>query len=404
MPHRQINLLLGGLLTVLLIVAPAASAAGPADVTLRAEGQDRTLVPRTAVRTDTRTVNKSGTAGQDCTGTSAAGALEIGTGGDWAGNYYDGFGYTVEAIKREVHTFSDPETYSFWINNRFSADKGICSVELQDGDEVLFFTAPCDYDSTTGACRNPKLPLGLTVPRTAAPGAPFNVKVVEYAQDGTPSPAAGATVQSGTASATTNAEGVAALTLRDRGDNDVRARKDNRARTAEKVCVTDGADGFCGTSKPGQPAQPAAPGAPARCLTTGDDGRCGTVDRRAPSGRIGSIREGQRFARGRVPREISGTVAPDPSGIAKIELRLTRNDRGRCFAYDAGSERLRRTRRCGASRGRYFFVTDRADWSYLLPGVLPRGRYVLDLRVTDRAGNVDRPLQRGRNRIVFRVG
>lgn len=409
MPHRLKNLLLGVSLAVLMIVAPAASAAGPANVTLRAEGKDRTLVPRTALRTDLRNVNKSGKAGEDCTGTSAAGALEIGTAGEWKGDYFgSGSGYFVTSIKGEAPQGS--EFFSFWLNNRES-QVGICQAELQEGDEVLFFVARCDFNSTTFACDNPPvLPLGLTAPRRAAPGSAFNVKVVEYATDGTPTAVAGATVESGTATATTGSDGVAALTLTDRGENSVRARKDNRARTAENVCVTDGADGFCGTSKPAEPAAPATTTTPApttpttTCFTTGDDGRCGTTDRRAPSGRITSISEGRRFARGRGPRELVGSVEPDGSGIAKVQLRLTRNDRGRCFAYDGGTERLRRIRRCGASRGRYFFVTDRADWSYLLPGALPRGRYVLDVRVTDRAGNVDSTLQRKRNRIVFFVG
>jgi hypothetical protein len=62
-------------------------------------------------------------------------------------------------------------------------------------------------------------------------------------------------------------------------------------------------------------------------------------------------------------------------------------------------ERFRRTR-CGT--GAYFAIGDRADWSYLLPERLTRGRYVLDAIAIDGAGNRT-PLARGATRVVFTV-
>jgi hypothetical protein len=62
-------------------------------------------------------------------------------------------------------------------------------------------------------------------------------------------------------------------------------------------------------------------------------------------------------------------------------------------------ERFRGTR-CG--RGPYFAIGDRADWSYLLPRALERGRYVLDAVAIDGAGNRT-PLARGTSRVVFTV-
>ena len=138
-------------------------------------------------------------------------------------------------------------------------------------------------------------------------------------------------------------------------------------------------------------------------MTTGDDGACGTKDRRAPRGKIVSIREGQRFGRGKGPRTLSGIVAPDPSGLAAVRLRLTRNDGGRCATFDGRSERFATLKRCGATRGRWFNAGDREAWSYLLPARLGRGRYVLDVQARDRAGNVDTLLQRTRTRVVFHV-
>ena len=116
----------------------------------------------------------------------------------------------MENIKGETHVFPEPDFYSFWLNNKESMT-GICQTELQPGDEVLFYVARCIADPVTFACTNPPvLPLGLNAPKTATVGAPFNVTVVEYASNGTPTPVAGATVtSSGGATATTGPDGVA---------------------------------------------------------------------------------------------------------------------------------------------------------------------------------------------------
>ena len=50
----------------------------------------------------------------------------------------------------------------------------------------------------------------------------------------------------------------------------------------------------------------------------------------------------------------------------------------------------------------YFAIGDKADWSYLLPARLGKGRYVLDAIAIDGAGNRT-PLQRGTTRVVFTV-
>jgi hypothetical protein len=100
-------------------------------------------------------------------------------------------------------------------------------------------------------------------------------------------------------------------------------------------------------------------------------------------------------------------VGADASGIREVRLRLSRTDRGRCYRYDGRErERLVRTRRCGAAGALSFPVGASASWSYLLPSALPRGRYVLDVFVTDGRGNrmASRDLQRGSSRIVFSVG
>ncbi len=397
MSRRLLVVLLGGLALVL----PSTANAAPADVRLRVEGKSTTLLPRTALRTDTRTINKDKVAGHDCTGTSAAGALELGVAGDWSGSFFAGLGYSVERVRGETHAFPDNDFFELWVNNR-SSSLGVCAVELQDGDDVLLLVARCEVGPPPDyLCVNaPVLPLGLSVPARVTAGVPFSVTVVEYAADGTASTVAGATVDGGDAAAVTNAAGVATLTRAAGGASALRATKAGRVRSAsEAVCATTGSDGFCGTVVPAGPP----PIAPPPCATTGDDGLCGTVDRRAPGAGIRGIVEGQRFARRNGPRELRVVADRDASGLLVVKLRLTRNDRGRCSTFSGRTERLRHIK-CGASNGFWFRIGDRQETSYLLPSRLPRGRYVLDVNAIDKAFNRDDARRRGGNRIVFHVG
>ena len=399
MVSRLLAVLVGGVL--LGALAAPAYAVGPADVNVRVEGATTTLVPRTAVRTDTTTINKDGMAAHTCSGTGAAGALEKATGGDWSGPWFDGLGYSVQTIKGESHVFPAPEYFALWINYK-SATEGVCgtTTELQQGDDVLFFVDRCVSDPVTFLCTNPPvLPLRLSTPRTVTLGATFGVNVVEYAANGTPSPVDGATITGGDAPATTNAAGNANVTVTAAGPFSLRATKANRAPSAsEPGCATSGADGLCGTSvlAPSHDDRPA-------CASSGTDGRCGTTDREAPAATITGIIEGQRFTRANAPRRLTATITSDPSGLEVVKLRLTRRVGPRCTYYSGKSERFRRAP-CGASRGRWFAVGDREQVDYLLPEKLTRGRYVLDVNAVDKVHNRDDARRRGGNRIVFHVG
>jgi hypothetical protein len=358
---------LGLLAVIASVAAPLCSvpalAAGPAAVTVRVEG---------------------------------AGALEQATGGDWSGPWFDGLGYSVETVKGETHTFSSPAYWSFFVDET-PTSSGICDTELGAGDRLLFAPVPSDGS-----------PVGVLdlagVPATTAPGRPFTVTVTRtettYDSSFNPSTARGPAAGVAVGGTTTGSDGTARITLTQRGPAGLRATggaNDIRSAT-EPTCVTDGGDGACGSATPGASAG-------ASCTSTGDDGLCGTKDRRSPRGRITSIREHQRFATGKGPRTLKGSVTPDPSGIARIALRLTRTDaHHRCSTFDGVRERFAALTRCGARHGRWFSAGTRQTWSYLLPSRLPRGRYVLDLRVTDGAGNADTQLQRTRNRVVFGVG
>jgi hypothetical protein len=215
-------------------------------------------------------------------------------------------------------------------------------------------------------------------------------------------PIAGVSVSAGAVSAMTGADGTATLSLSARGPADVKASNaaDIRA-AAESVCVTDGADGFCGTIKPGETTSPTAP--PPASAVQGT-----VVDRDVPFGSVASIAEQRHYKRGKAPRELSGVVDGEASGIQDIRLRLTRRVGKRCERLDPARERWVKAARCGADNSPFFSIGDRSPWSYLLPQALTRGRYVLDVQVGERAGNVRRGNTRGgvreqRNRVVFFV-
>ena len=381
-----------GLAAVILAVAAAPAPAAPVTVNVRIEGPTRTLFEG-PVTTDVRPFQFTGDpVSHVCDGTAAnqgPSATPVPTRGaavaaaaqqapfTMTGSWFDSLGSPSFAQIAGESVAFDAATNRYLVEYRNGAPSmlGACAEQISTGDDVLFAYA-------TGT----EPLLKLAGPSAAPPGATVALRVTTW--DG--SPVAGASVD-GHAS---GADGSVTVGPYDaRGNHDLKATKDGAIRSNRvRVCVTDGSDGACGSST-----------AASACATTGDDGLCGTKDKRAPRGKIASISEGRHFGKGKGPRTLSGTVAADPSGIADVRLRLTRNDHGRCQTFDGRSERFVAMKRCGAKRGRWFSVGDRQQWSYLLPARLGSGRYVLDVQARDRAGNVDTLLQRTRTRVVFVV-
>lgn len=369
-----------GLITGLLLLSLAAPAvAAPVTVNLRVEGADRTLF-EDPVTVDVRPFSFTGDATQHtCDGTSvnagpatspqptrggalAASAVELV--GDWS----DSFGNPSFTRVAGDSVAFDPSSGRFlaeYQNGQF-ASHGSCGDPVQDGDDVLFAYA-------TGS----ETLLKLTGPATAKPGEAVSAKVTDAGSGA----GVGDAAVGGQASAADGSVTVGPFS--DRGTHDVKATKDGAIRSNRvRVCVTDGADGACGTSAPGQPAPPAA-----------------GPDTAAPAAKISAIREQQRFARGKAPRTLAGTVADTGTGIAKVKLGLSWSRDGHCRIYSPSKERFRGAK-CG--RRTYFTVGEDADFSYLLPKRLGPGRYVLDVVAIDKAGNRT-PLARGVNRMVFFV-
>ena len=84
---------------------------------------------------------------------------------------------------------------------------------------------------------------------------------------------------------------------------------------------------------------------------------------------------------------LQGTGRSGPLGLRDVRLRLTRKDRGALLDVRRRPQRFAAMNRCGA-RARHVLLGRRERRLVLpAPGALGRGRYVLDLRTVDGAGN-----------------
>lgn len=347
-----------GLIAGLICTSPALAAP---TVTVRVEGANGTLLERTTVILGSTQVN-------GCDGDTASAAIEAATHGNWDRQRF------TQTILGETHDFSNSDYWAEWLNtgNGYKAGGGICNDHLNEGAEVLMLA---DHSGPAPTFPPTVLPLDLEgVPGTAVSGSSVVVTVVEYQSatlspgEGTRTPVAGATVSGGVAPVTTGADGKATLTLPAPGIVTLKARKSPDAPSAGKLVAVTAT----------QNAVPTVAAPP---------------DKTPPTARLAGLTDHAVLARG--PRELRGTF----SDAAVVKLRLTKRLGKRCWYFSGRSERFVATH-CG--RAAYFKIGDKADWSYLLPSRLTRGRYVLDAIAIDGAGNRT-PLARGTTRVVFTV-
>ncbi len=397
---RRIPLALCASCLSLCAFASTALAAGPATVTVRVEGLSETKLPATQVTTTTEPVVKDGKPEDACPGTSAAGALQLATAGSWAGRWYPGevkegkfvgLGYSVETIEGESYPFEGSSFWDLWINDKAEEEHGVCGAEMQPGDQVLLF--PCHYEEGK-ECPNP---LGIEAPATADVDVPVSVTVQKYSASGVASAVAGATVTGGAIVATTDSSGHATLVFTEPGTASLAVSAPETVRVEDKICVHQGNDGTCGTT---------------RASTTGSS--TSTSSRASAGGSVAGLQsytgpyalvahtngliEGHVYGRGQAPRVLSGGILAH-SVVSSVSLELRREYKGRCHAYDGTRERFV-SARCG--HGSFFKVSSDGSYSYLLPFALAPGRYVLDVQATDAAGD-HTTLARGTSRIVFYV-
>ncbi len=226
MQRRHIAMLAAAWALMVLTASASAVAGTPATVTVRVEGATSTLLPLKTVTTTTTPTPAPG----NCSGTGAAGALQLATEGNWDHEAY------IQTILGETHewTIGDPRYWAFWINDKY-ASEGACTTQLAEGDRVLFLvdraTAP-EYTPTV-------FPLELSgAPAEIAQGGSATVTVDKYSTSGVPSAASGVAVKGGEATVTTDASGHATIKFNVLGTAHLRGTKSGFAPTASvAVCV-----------------------------------------------------------------------------------------------------------------------------------------------------------------------
>ncbi len=388
------------LLLLVLLSAPSALAGTPATVTVRVLGPApayEALSAPTQVTTTSALVTKEG---GECSGTSAGGALELATNGNWQGTWSASYkDYEVIAIDGRSFPFEEGSPadfyWSFWHNYVYS-EVGVCEAELAPGDQVLFVPS----------CYGPSCPpeptrlLAIEAPATVEPGHAVSVAVRSYpATGGASSPAAAVAVTGAGAGVQTDGTGHATVTFPADGTYVLRAAgaggEDPQAIPGEaSVCVHTGNDGACGTQVLSGSNVGSNAGSSTGSATTATPykGPFALVPK------LTSVLDGHLYGPAHAPRLLTGAVSAHAT-VTSVSLKLRREYRHRCYAYDGVLTRFVRTR-CG--EGAFFRVSGDSQFSYLLPSALPPGRYVLDIEATDAAGNRT-TLARGTSRIVFYV-
>jgi hypothetical protein len=392
---RPICATLAGAALSLCLCSAAALAAGPATVTVRVEGLTETKLPATVVTTNASPVINDENPAHACSGTSALGALQVATDGDWSGPW-EGGQYFIDTILGETHLFQEGVRsyyWSFWVNDKY-APLGACEIPLeQNGERVLFFPE-CDEACPQGPAPTP---LEIETGAAANVGEPLQAIVKQYNMNGEASPAVGAQLEWSGGSTTSDAQGDATLSFPAAGVYSIHVTGSTAGppavRTEASVCVHDGNDGTCGTSAPSQTPHGAV----------GVEGftESHAAPYRGPFALVphmSSVVDGHVYSRTDAPRQLIGTILAH-SAVSSVSLELRRRRRGRCYAYAGSSGRFYRTR-CGS--GGFFKVSTSAAFSYLLPAALAPGQYILDIAAEDVVGNHTTPA-RGTSRVVFYV-
>jgi hypothetical protein len=126
------------LATAGIAIAPSvASAAAAPAVTVSIQGRTKTLLPATKVQTKAGSITRGGVAAGKCPATSAQGALNVATHGNWKGTWYASYReYFITGILGDSET-SKKYYWSLVVNGK-SSSKGACDVKLKNGDKVLF--------------------------------------------------------------------------------------------------------------------------------------------------------------------------------------------------------------------------------------------------------------------------
>lgn len=393
------------LLCALVLCAPGARASGPATVTVRAVGlNDTSVLPLSTVTTNETRVSAAGHPEDTCSGTSALGALQLASDGQWTGKWY-GSSYLVEGIREAILT--TPEYWSFWLNNRYQESAGLCETQLANGDQILLFPE-CfpEKGECEGQAKPPRV-LAIEIAPIVEAKQPVPVRVVAYPNpnahepaNGEPMPVEGASIVDSEGQTLTDEDGHATLTFSLDSTFTLRATgPEGEGIPAEAtVCVHEGNDGACGTPAISKFTFEAPPSS--TVTNTGQQTTPSVSSQKGIALSATGVLQGHHYPRSRAPRVLSGAVFSS-STITSLSLRLQRAYGKRCFDYNGARESFQRER-CSRQASFFKIKHNGSSFSYLLPRRLPPGRYLLELKATDSSGDRTE-LVRGSTQITFYV-
>ena len=358
---------LAGLAAATLLAAPALAAPGTVD---RARRGSRRDAPRRAPRVTTATTTPVGRPGQPtCAGTSATGALDARDAGDWAGTLATGFEtFSADAQGRDARRRRPSTTGRSGSTTAYASRRRVRRTSCRRA------TRCCSSPTCFASGCTPASPLRSTAcPASRRAGDPSTVRVERRRRRSprrpTTSAPGGAAPRSATAARprSTGADGTRDADVHRSADRPS-SRRRSRATccSAAPTCVTTGSDGACGPRV----------GGGRRSRRRGRDGAGRDADR--PAGRRGASRASARRGAARHGQRgpVRHQVGPPAASCASAAGAA-----GRSTARPSASS----AHRCGGSRS--FRIGDRAEWSYLLPKRLPRGRYTIRVAAIDKAGN-----------------
>jgi hypothetical protein len=437
----------GGLLALVLVLAFSASAFADTPVSIRIEARTGTVVPSSTISLGTTPVTPDAAhPDETCPGNSVIGALDTATHGAWKGTWSDSNGWSIDSV-----TGIDGTSGKRWVVYLDEAylNTPPCQKTLNNGDRLIIYPL-CDPGMTAFCWSGGPMLFNPAVPSAQYPGASLTIQAWQldttFDSGGigttTATRSVGATVdwvdgETQTTNAPTDpvaGEAVVAP-FTTRGDSVVTLSKGNHVPDHAPVCVSDGQDGYCGSTIP-----PANPFDPLKfCTTTGDDGYCGSPDHVPPVGHITQPLQGHVFPKTGRPRLMKGTVDFDPSQVDHVDIRLMRQTtittyklkkkrvtvkkkvHGRtvrkrvtkkvrvpvkkqgCQGWNVATSEWRLLKRCDASLAGKFRADGADVWQYEFLQALPPGSYTLDALAVDGAGNVDQAPEIGRNRVTFKV-
>jgi hypothetical protein len=396
------------LLCAVIIAAACAPSALAATVTVQTVDPFGNSISSPVTMPAATVPTKDGNPSHTCLGTSAAAALQSATGGDWTGDWF-GSSYFVSTLRGVNLSYARNQMYwSFYVSGVYSATEGLCEHTSANGEVVQLYPECGD----TAFCLFMDAPGGRV-----APGSTFTVRVgrsdpapldASFNPTGPPTvtPENGATVSGGGQTTTTGSDGRATLAITQRGSVTIAASRAGGQGDTRTICVSDGADGYCGTAAPAGPApattttEATPPPAPAAAADPAPSAPApapvAVADEEPPVVTIAGVKSGTTFSAAKAPRLLGGSIV-DRGPIKQVKLRLTRRVGDDCRYFSGKSERF--VRISCREDGFWFGIGDDADWSYLLPSKLPKGSYVLEVKAIDAAGNAAEPAVKR-----FRVG